>query len=50
LEGNAPGEVSRRRFSASVPVNDIKATHVADPISKAANQVAAQVAGWIKGG
>lgn len=50
LAGDAPGEVSRRRFSASVPVTDIKATRVADPISQAANQVAVQVAAWIKGG
>lgn len=50
LTGDAPGAISRRRFSASVPVSDIKASRVADPISQAANQVAAQVASWVKGG
>jgi len=40
----------RRRFTARVPVRDIEADKVAGPINTAANQVAAEVAAWVKGG
>ncbi|MPT46798.1 MAG: ABC transporter [Sphingobium sp.] len=40
----------RRRFTARVPVSTIKADRVADPINRAANQVAAEVAAWVKAG
>ncbi len=46
--GNA-GTVVRQRFSARVPVDDIKAKKVAGPINEAANKVAAQVTEWVKG-
>ncbi len=39
--------VRHQRFSASAPVADIDADKVAPAISKAANQVAGQVADWI---
>ncbi len=39
----------RRRFTARVPVRDIEADKVAGPINSAANQVAAEVAAWVKG-
>ena len=40
----------RRRFTARVPMEDIEADKVAAPINRAANQVAAEVAAWVKGG
>ncbi len=40
----------RRRFTARAPVRDIEADKVAEPINRAANQVAAEVAAWVKGG
>lgn len=39
--------VRRQRFSASQPVTEIDGDHVAAPISKAANEVAGQIADWI---
>ena len=42
--------ITKRRFSASVPVGEIKADTVGAPINQAANQVAAQVAAWVSGG
>lgn len=39
--------VRRQRFSATAPVGKIDAASVAPPISKAANEVAGQVADWI---
>ncbi|MBO9576485.1 MAG: membrane integrity-associated transporter subunit PqiC [Sphingobium sp.] len=39
--------VRRQRFSASRPVSDIDADHVAGPISAAANEVATQIADWV---
>ncbi|HEY1125654.1 MAG TPA: ABC-type transport auxiliary lipoprotein family protein [Sphingobium sp.] len=39
--------VRRQRFSATAPVGKIDASSVAPPISKAANEVATQVADWI---
>lgn len=44
------GVVTKRRFSASVPVVAIDAGHAASAISAAANAVAADVADWLKGG
>lgn len=40
----------RRRFTARAPVRDIEADKVAEPINRAANQVAVEVAAWVKGG
>lgn len=42
------GAAQRRRFTARVPASVIKADRVADPINRAANQVAAEVAAWVK--
>lgn len=39
----------RRRFSAHVPVADISAGKVAAPLSRAANQVAQEIAAWVAG-
>ena len=41
-------QVTRQRFSASVPVNRIDAANVAPAISQAANEVATAVADWVK--
>lgn len=43
-DGNA---ITRKRFSASVPVGKIDAASVGDPLNKAANKVAADVAAWV---
>lgn len=48
LTDSASGEATRRRFTARVPVSDIRADRVAHPINQAANQVAQQVATWAK--
>jgi cholesterol transport system auxiliary component len=40
--------LTRQRFSASVPVDEIDASSVAPAISQAANEVATAVADWIK--
>ena len=40
----------RRRFTARVPVSDIRAKKIAEPLNRAANQVAQEVAAWVKGG
>lgn len=50
LTDSNTGQAVRRRFSARVPVGDIKANRVAGPINQAANQVAQQVAEWVKPG
>ena len=39
--------VSRKRFSASEPVSTIDAAHVGNPLNRAANKVAAEVAEWL---
>lgn len=49
LMGKA-GTVTKRRFTASVPVSRIDDTSVAPAIGKAANAVAEQVADWLKAG
>lgn len=41
-------KVTRQRFTAAVPIGKIDAATVAPAISKAANQVAAAVADWVK--
>jgi cholesterol transport system auxiliary component len=41
------GVITRRRFSASVPVREIKAGSVGAPINQAANTVAAEIAAWV---
>lgn len=48
LTDSASGEATRRRFTARVPVSDIRADRVAQPINQAANQVAQQIAAWVK--
>lgn len=50
LTSATPGEATRQRFTARVPVRKIEADCVAGPISEAANKVAADVAAWVKGG
>jgi cholesterol transport system auxiliary component len=49
LGGTEPGTAVRQRFTARVPVDDIKAKKVAAPINAAANKVAADVTAWVKG-
>lgn len=49
MTGDEPGEAKRQRFTARVPVSDIKAKRVAEPINEAANKVAEEVATWVKG-
>jgi len=44
------GTVTKRRFSATVPVSHIDENSVAPAIGKAANAVAVEVADWLKGG
>ncbi|PZU56755.1 MAG: ABC transporter [Sphingobium sp.] len=39
--------ISKKRFSASVPVSAIDAASVGGPINEAANTVAAEVAAWV---
>lgn len=41
-------QVTRQRFSASVPVSTINSATVAPAISQAANEVATAVAAWVK--
>lgn len=41
--------ILRKRFSATAPVGKITAESVGGPINTAANQVAADVAAWVKG-
>lgn len=41
-------QVEKRRFEARVPVGEIKAQQVGVALNDAANQVAAQVADWVK--
>jgi cholesterol transport system auxiliary component len=41
------GAITRQRFSASVPVGQIDAATVGDPLNRAANKVAADVAAWV---
>lgn len=48
LTDSASGQALRRRFTAREPVSDIRADRVAQPINRAANQVAQQVADWVK--
>ncbi|MGE4431814.1 MAG: ABC-type transport auxiliary lipoprotein family protein [Sphingobium sp.] len=50
LTDSASGEASRSRFTARVPVSDIRADRVAEPINQAANQVAQQIATWVQAG
>lgn len=46
-----PGNVVQsRRFSATAPVSSIDKDHVAGPLGQAANDVAVQVADWLKSG
>lgn len=40
--------ILRKRFSASIPLDKISAEKVAGPINSAANQVAEEVAEWVK--
>jgi len=40
--------LTRQRFSHAVPVNEIDGEHAAPALSEAANQVAAQIADWLK--
>lgn len=49
LSSETPGQATRQRFTARVPVRSIKANRVAEPINEAANKVAADVAAWVKG-
>ena len=49
LVGPDPLRVIRHRFTASVPAGKIAAGTVARPINTAAQQVADQVAEWVKG-
>jgi len=49
LTDSASGQAARRRFTAREPVSDIRADRVAQPINRAANIVAQQVADWVKG-
>ena len=42
------GTAMRRRFTARAAVRDIEADKVAEPISRAANQVASDVAAWVR--
>ena len=44
------GRITKRRFSASVPVRNIDQDSVAPAIGKAANMVANEVADWLKAG
>ncbi|MFT3964717.1 MAG: ABC-type transport auxiliary lipoprotein family protein [Sphingobium sp.] len=44
------GVVTKRRFTATAPVRTIDASDVAGPIQNAANDVAVQVADWLKTG
>lgn len=44
------GTIVKRRFSATAPITQIDATHVAPAIQAAANEVAVQVADWLKAG
>jgi cholesterol transport system auxiliary component len=41
------GAITRQRFSASVPVGQIDAATVGNPLNRAANKVAADVAAWV---
>jgi cholesterol transport system auxiliary component len=49
LMGKA-GRITKRRFSARVPVRDIDKERVAPAIAKAANMVADEVVEWLKAG
>lgn len=49
LLGGEGQPARKQRFTARVPVRDIEAKYVAQPINQAANEVAAQVAAWVKG-
>ncbi len=40
---------TRQRFTAREPVSNIKAKKIAEPINRAANKVAQDVAAWVKG-
>jgi len=42
--------ISKRRFSASVPVSQIDGAFVGAPLNEAANKVAAEVAAWVTAG
>jgi len=42
------GTVTKRRFSATVPISHIDENSVAPAIGKAANAVAVEVADWLK--
>ena len=42
--------IEKRRFEARVPVAAIEPTAAADALGRAANDVAGQVAGWVRGG
>lgn len=42
--------VSKKRFSASVPVGTIDADSVGGPLNEAANKVAAEIASWVASG
>lgn len=44
------GTLTRRRFTATTPVRNIDSDHAATAISRAANDVAVQVADWLKAG
>ncbi|WP_070155166.1 ABC-type transport auxiliary lipoprotein family protein [Sphingobium phenoxybenzoativorans] len=42
--------ISKKRFSASVPVSNIEGGSVGGPLNQAANKVAAEVAAWVTAG
>lgn len=42
--------ISKKRFSASVPVPDIDAESIGAPLNQAANKVAADIAAWVAAG
>jgi len=50
LTDSSTGQAARRRFTARAPVSDIRADRVAGPINQAANEVAQQIADWVKPG
>jgi cholesterol transport system auxiliary component len=42
--------ISKKRFSASVPVSDIDSESVGRPLNQAANKVAGEIAAWVAEG
>jgi cholesterol transport system auxiliary component len=50
LTGDNGAVIAKQRFSASVPVDAIDAANIGEPLSAAANKVAAEVAAWVAAG